>query len=476
MATPNPPPTCGTKLNPKAQTDIDRYRFVARIFGTLRFHGWQDYYFRGISERDKDGELVHRRSSLLLGRQGGKSHVLPTGMWKSALEGKHVAFSQQDKGKAVERWRKWVDTWEARAPPALKGKSYKMTGQQRWWLPGRGSIRPVTPNGTHVRGFTLDEIWVDEAAFVPDVFFRAATWTLATKRDTWALHKMSTAPSYMEKNGGNFSQECKLGRESVDEGGPTERFHAEWVAAAEMEWGARPTWERVIPTFDCVNPDGVSVSFVESEWRDHLAAGTPEVFAREMLSVEITPPTAETLALDLWDSLGDANAQPGRGATICVEIARDLTHASIVAAKADKQGRVTVAVVEDNKGFEWVTGKLLEMRRKRPGGVQRIVIDKRAAAGSLIDKLRHEGFKVEGLDYAHLTAYWGTFLRVCTQRSLRHRPHAALRAAVETAVTRNLQEAWTWERQSSPPSCALMAATLAAGRALAKPVGVDLLV
>ena len=475
MVSPNPPPTCGTKLDASAAS-LGRYAYVGRIFGIRSFHDWQRYYLSGVSERDKDGGPKYRRSSLLLGRQGGKSYMLPTGMWTSALEGRAVAFTQQERSKAVERWRDWVDLWEAQAPPALKGKSFKRLGSEVWWLPGRGSIRPVTPNGVHVRGYTLDEIWVDEAAFVPDIFFRAASWTLATKRETWALHKMSTAPSYLEKHGGEFSIDCRLGREAIAEGGPTERFHAEWVASGEMPWGDLATWERVIPTYECRNPDGVAHSFVQSEWEKHQAAGTPEVFAREMLSVEIVPPKTETLSLELWRSLADDKAQPGRGATVCVEVARDLSHAAIVAAKSTKDGRVTVAVVHDDGGFEWIPEKLKEMRRKRPGHIERVVIDKRSNAGGFIDDLRHDGFRVEGIDYSQLVGYWAVFMAACQTGKLRQRPHPAFETAVQDAATRPLADGSTWERKGNPKVCALMAATLATGRALAKPVGVDLII
>ena len=466
MPSPNPPPTFVTERDPSARNWLAKYRYVARILGVEKFHGWQEEYLAGISQRGPDGERSFSTTVLNLGRQGGKSHVIPTVAFTDALDGKKVGITQQERSKITERWLEWIGRWDQNAPPELKGRARRQAGREVWELPGRGSVRPLTPNGTHVRGFDLDTILADEAAYIPRAFFEAAAYCLATKPDM-AFHYLCTAGDRGDPKSVHFDEQVKAAK-----AGESGYYGMVYEGGRGDDWGSRAVWDRLIPTIGCTDPQGVTYKFVEGEYAKHRRLGTLEVFAREMLGVWTEPPQALSLDIGRWRALEDPECRAGRGSVVAIDAGRNLQRAAIVAAKATDDGRrVTLEVVEVRDGAEWVPRRMVELRRKHPGRIDRVVIDKRTAAGAYIPELKREGFRVEAIDTAEFTAYWSKFMNLVEQGPdvFRHRPNASLDAAVETGKVRPIGDAWSWDRKADDSGCVLVAATMAAGRAAAKP-------
>ena len=451
---------------------MGRYRMVAEILRIEKFHVWQEEYLAGISERRRDGSRKYRRTVLLIGRQGGKSHAIPTVAFADALDGKKVGITQQERSKITERWQDWMTVWESNAPPEVRGEVTRGAGKEVWRLPNGGEIRPLTPNGTHVRGFDLDTLIVDESAYVPKAFYAAASFTLATKPDA-VVHYMCTAGDRRDPKSVEFDNAVSDAKAGADG-----YYLMEYAGKADTDPSDRKQWPKLIPTLGCSDPQGVTWQFVEDEHEKHRRAGTLDVFAREMLGVWTEIPVALSLDGETWRLLGDATAKVGNGATLAVDCGRNRTKAAICSAKADKNGCVTSSVVEYRDGADWVVPFLKKMRAKYRGRIERIVIDTGSPASSYIADLRLEGFKVEGIGTGEMIAYYGKFMDLVAagRERFRHRPNEDLQAAVEAGQVRAIRDGYGWDRRLDDAGCLLTAETIAVGRAAAKPVGVDILI
>ena len=162
-------------------------------------HDSQKYVLATATEMNEDGTPRYRRKGELVSRQGGKSKKTPWIAWEAALSGLHVAYTAQERAKASERWRDWAETWMNNAQPRWKGRVVYRAGSEIWTLPGRGSVRILTPKAKATRGPTLDVLIVDESAWVPAEYLDAATGTLVT-RPMWQIWRYARRVRIMSRS------------------------------------------------------------------------------------------------------------------------------------------------------------------------------------------------------------------------------------------------------------------------------------
>lgn len=473
---PNPPPTAGSEVDLSRPNKLKRYKQIASVLGVKRFHEWQETWLAGASEENDDGTRRRHRCGLMLGRQGGKSEMIPTVAFEAACSGRHVGYTAQNRSRAAEKWRGWVERWMAVAPKQWRGKAAFSLGAQVWKLPEPGgSFRLLTPDGSSPRGPTLDEIICDESAWVPRAFLDAASGTLST-RPEWAIYEFCTAPDERKAICAGFAKSREDGLASLaPDAGPEldEWFWQEWSAQQMIAAGAHPcsdeVLERAIPTLDSVDPPGVARAFIRSEWEKYERRGTPEVFLREYLSVPTKPPEEARFDMDAWEKCAAAVEVP-MGAVVSVDFSPGRDAAAIAAAYAHTSDDVIVEIIASMQGTGWVVPKLLKVRQEHPHSIGRIVLDD-LVAGNLAAELMQRGFWVEKVGYREYGRYFAAFNDLVQRKGLRQRPHPALDAAVQSASVRKLGEGSAWDRRSDAesPICPLVAATLAVGAAQEMP-------
>ena len=460
-----------------APNKMDRYRAVAKVLGIDKFHQWQELWLTGMSEMKPDGTPRRRRRSLMLGRQGGKSKVTPTVAIEHVLSGEHVVYTAQDRGKAEDNWREWIDTWRANCPAKYRGVKTLAQGRQSWKIPGLGSFRFLTPDRESPRGLTLDVVMVDESAWVTPGFLDTATGTLST-RPNWVIYELCTAGDANRPICSGFQATREAGLLSLTsdaEEWMDEIFHMEWAAGEDDDPKDERVWERVIPTLDCLDPTGVQRSLIRSEYKKYERRGTPSVFEREYISKWTMPPKEHRFDIEAWSACA-ADVEVPLGSVVSVDIDPTRENAAICAAYAHTVDDVVVEVVRARQGSEWVAKALDELRAKHPNRFSRVVVDP-MATGGLEAELKMRGFWTETISHQQYARYWGAFVDLVKRRDengqpgLRQRPHPALDAAVQAASVRKLGEGSAWNKRAdaNAPICALVAATLAVGAAQEAP-------
>ena len=453
------------------------YRAIGKMLGVDKWHGWQELWLTGMSEMKPDGTPRRRRRNLMLGRQGGKSKISPTVAIEHVLSGQHVVYTAQERGKAEDNWREWIETWRANCPPQFRGEKTYAQGRQIWKIPGLGSFRFLTPDRESPRGLTLDVVMVDESAWVMPGFLDTATGTLSTSPN-WVIYELCTAGDANRSICAGFQATREAGLLSLTpdaEPWMDEIFWMEYAAGEDDDPKDEKVWERVIPTLDSTDPRGVQRSLIRSEYQKHEKRGTLQVFAREYLCQWTMPPKEQRFDIDMWTKCAAEVSVPN-GATVAIDISPDREHAAIVAAYARSDHDVVVEVLRAMSGSEWVARELTKLNAKNPGRIARVVVDD-LVCGSLKTELSNRGFWVEGIGYRQYARWHAAFTDLVKRRddtgtpALRQRPHPALDAAVQAAGIRKLGEGQAWNRrtESESPICALVAATLAVGAAQEMP-------
>ena len=121
--------------------------------------------------------------------------------------------------------------------------------------------------------------------------------------------------------------------------------------------------------------------------------------------------------------------------------------ASIGASGERKDERLAVEVVEHQPGTAWVVQRCVELQAKQPS--LGFWIDRRSAAGSLIEPLREAGVLVHDVGSAEYAVACGQWYDDATQDRLRHRADERLTNAMLSATQRAVGDAWAFERRGA---------------------------
>lgn len=164
-----------------------------------------------------------------------------------------------------------------------------------------------------------------------------------------------------------------------------------------------------------------------------------------------------------WLALADEGSSPGRQVAFAVDVEpRQRAMAAIGVAGGRPDGRTHVEVVDHRPGTDWVPGRLAELVRKwRPCAV---VIDPGSQAGSLIEPVTQAGIEVVSPFATRDAAQaCGQFYDAAGEGALAHLDQEPLNSALAGATTRQLGDAWAWDRRNATVDiCPLVAVTLAA--------------
>lgn len=163
-----------------------------------------------------------------------------------------------------------------------------------------------------------------------------------------------------------------------------------------------------------------------------------------------------------WKRLRDEQSSAVDPVAFAVEVNGARSKAAIGVVGAREDGLIHVEVAEHRDGAGWVVGRVVEMVEKwHPCAV---VVDEKGAAGSLVEPLRQAGIEVAVPTARDVAAAAGRLYDACQPEtaSLRHRGQDTLDAAVASASTRPLGDAWTWNRRDPTADITpLVAVTLA---------------
>jgi hypothetical protein len=308
------------------------------------------------------------------------------------------------------------------------------------------------------RGYGGDDLYLDEAMFLPEFGYGALRPILSARPNPQIWYPGSAVDQEIHEDGVVFARV----RERGIDGSDPRLVYFEWSLPFE-----RPdevpddlltdpeAWAQTNPALGA----RIMLETVEAEQRS-MAART---FIVERLGVGDWPRTDgenDLISREMWAALEDAKSEPVGPLTFAFDVtpARSASCIAVAGRRADGLAHIEVVPHGKRKGTGWVVRRVIELIEKHGG---RVICDGRGPAASLLDELEGK-VQVETVNAAEHAQACGRFFDAVDQGTVRHLGQGELTAAVRGAVARPLGDAWAWSRKSSKVDISpLVACTLA---------------
>lgn len=420
--------------------------------------GWQADVVRDWLAVDGD-RLVHSQCGLAVPRQNGKNAVLEiVTLYKIVVQGRKVLHSSHEvktTRKAFQRLRTFFDDDRFPELRALVESIRLTNGQEAIVLSNGGSVEFIARTKNSGRGFTVDDLILDEAQDLDEDAMAALLPTL------------SAAPS-------GDPQLFMTGTPPIDisEGVPFQRLRENTSGRrlCWIEFGVESVADiDAVGAVERANPAlGVrlSMDIVDTE-RDALSV---EAFARERLGVWPQAGGAVLFDMDAWnDCVGSAS---GGRKFFGVDMSPDRSRVFVGVCQLGEGKPFVEIALEDDASV--LGDRLVELIVS--SGVELVLIDGHSPALSIVDRLQAEGVKVRVTGMQDMAKAAGLFQDAVRSRALKHSGQEQLSAGLRQARPRLIGSGGGFGYQRSKGGefvAALVAVTLAfygAQSAKVKPV------
>ena len=453
----------------EAPSWLARFEWVAERMG-YRLYEWQRRWLHTATELDEEGLFKRAAAAVETTRQSGKSVVLEVFGVTGAVAGLNVAITAQEKGKAKEKFIEGVERWQKTSGPDMQGKLGLANGDERWSIPAGGQWRPLTCSAKSARSYTMDWTEMDEAAWLlrGQEFEEAASPTMLTRSHPLIAYVTSAG----DKNdpAHRFFAGVRHAARMNPEG---EIVWIDWECPPGLEdrWGEEELWRMLVPVLSEDTPmAAIVLRNLRREWDKAQRRGTEIAFAREYLNLWTEVPGAGELTAEAWASMARPPEKLGwsnRDVWLCLDVAPDRSHASIVGAEASGLGRARLRMFKDAPGTGWIAGYMRDLMASRQVNVVGLIYDDRAGSGAFLPHFKAAGAPLHKLEWREFAACYGRFMDICADRGIVHDGHPAFARAVDSAAPRVVLDTLAWDRQGPSPICPLVAATNAVSVAVA---------
>jgi hypothetical protein len=452
------PPRLATPATPGRKNLAARIAKTAVLLGFRTSLGpglmpWQHDWNALATELRPDGRFAYRQAVLEVMRQQGKtvdllSFMVDRGLWHP---GSQIGYTAQTRLDARKRL---LDSWWPRiaASPLSKHIDVRRgSGSEALLFKNGSMLSLISGTETSGHGDSLDLGVIDEAWAQVDDHIEQAIRPAMMTRDAQLLI-VSAAGT---ERSAYFRAKVDDGRARAEAGLTDTGCYVGYSFADDEDPADPVTWRRRMPALGITVSEETVAADLElmglAEFRRAYGCQWPE----------IANPGWAVITEDTWRALSDGDS-PLNPVAFAVEVAPGRAMASIGVAGRGTGGRTAVQVVDYQPGTSWVPARMAELRRRhRPCAV---VIDPNSHAGSLIADITAAGVEVTTPFGARDAAQaCGQFYDAVQAGQLTHMGQGSLNAAMRSAVTRLLSDAWAWDRRSpSEDISPLVAVTLAA--------------
>ena len=354
----------------------------------------------------------------------------------------------------------------------------ELSGKVRRYKRANGKEAIEVKNGERIRyrartkgggrGYAGDDLYLDEAMFLPEFGYGALRPILSARPNPQIIYTGSAVDQNVHDDGVVFARV----RERGVEGSDPRLVWFEWALPYERpddvpeEVAEAPeAWGQANPAFGV----RITAETVESE-RQSMAARS---FAVERLGVGDWPDTDRAnhvIDMVVWGALQDGRSEAEGLLSFTFDVAEDRSKASIAVGGKRSDGLVHVELIDRRPGTGWVAPRLKELVG-RHGGKARY--EGTGPAASLKQELEQLGVPAEPVNGGEMAQACGQFFDLVGRRGLRHRGRhdleLELTSALKGAAKRTSGDAFKWSRKTSTVDVsALVAVTLAAWAASAR--------
>lgn len=385
---------------------------------------------------------------LVVPRQSGKGEcLLARELFGLFLEDReklilHSAHEFKTSVEAFNRIKERIlgSDWLSRK---MKGPPRTAHGEEGFELKNGSRLRFVARSSGSGRGFTCDCLILDEAFNLSDNAMAALLPTLQARPNPQIWYTSSA--------GMQSSETLRKVRIRGRRGDPRLRYF-EWSCPEDADLDDQAAWAQANPALGYrLRMEGIA---------SLRAAMNDDTFGREILGIWDEDNVQTMIDLRLWAELADPQSRPGNSLVFAVDVKPDRTAAAISSSGKRVDGRIHVKIVDHREGVDWIVDRLRVLNEKYHP--RAIVLDPSGPAGSLLADLADLNIEPVLVTGREMAQACGAFHTDVLNDRIRHTGQEALTSALRQATTRNLGDAWAWDRRDSRGDiCPLVAATLA---------------
>lgn len=430
-------------------SDAEDASFLASGYG-LTPDEWQRTVLTGWLGRRSDGRWSSSRRGLAVARQNGKNGVLEIDeLFKMVALGRrilHTAHEVKTCRKAFVRLASFFEN-ERQYPElaALVKEIRRTNGQEAIVLTNGGSAEFIARSKSSGRGFTVDDLVMDEAQELTEDALAALLPTVSAAPSGNPQVTMTGTPPSSEAKGEAFIRT----RGQAQEGGDGRLAWYEWANPANVDIND-------LEAIAAANPAlGIRISLETIE--DERAQMAEDEFARERLGVWDAMSSQSVIEADTWAALADPKSKPGDHVAFALHVPPEGKRAALARAGFRADDRVH-GEVDVKTGTRWAVDRLKELGKRNAI----VALDASGLAASYMAELIEAGVKVVPYSTRDVVRACGSFVTKAEEDGLRHLGQPELAIAVDGARKRRVGEAWLWARRDTSVDISpLQALTLA---------------
>ena len=436
----------------------DTVEAASLLIGRTRFLPWQRHVSDVANEIDPETGLLHYETVVIVvPRQQGKTTLLEPTLVAAALRRPDVdvVYTAQDRQMSKRRLIDELADKRLGRRSELSGtfKVRRSNGSESIRWENGSQITTVANTDEAGHGLTLDLACLDEAFSHDDLTVVTALEPTTITRPDPQVWIVSTVG---DGSDGLLQHYQELGESSLSD--PRSKIaYFEWSATDDDDRDDPATWARVMPSLGLtIDPERI---------RGRRATLTPEVFDRAYLCRRPSFELSAKLPSGAWERCASP-CQLDLGPSqlvIALDVAADRVSTSVaVAGLSTSTGQLAVLT----HSIPSVSAAAVDEIRTLIGrlGPSRVLADRRAGAGALIDALALAGIPISEVSASQLVSHCGAMFDAIVANELHHDSQPALDAAARAALSRPLGDSWAWDRRRSPVELSpLLAATHAVG-------------
>lgn len=428
--------------------------FLATSYG-LTPDPWQALVLdEWLGVRD-DGKWAAPQCGLAVPRQNGKNGALEVvELYKMVALGRrilHTAHEVKTARKAFARLAAFFEN--PRQFPelaALKSEIRRANGQEAVMLTNGGGVEFIARSKGSGRGFTVDDLVLDESQDLSDDEFAALLPTISAAPSGNPQTILIGTPPSPAMDGGVWARMRDTGL-----AGTSPRLAwMEWSCEGAIDLDDVANWRQANP--------GLGIRLNLDTIADERAVMDDETFARERLGMWASGSQLQVIPADLWASRATASPPVAGEIAYAIDISPDRTTGSIgVALAGESTTHLEVAAHGScASGTAWLVDWIVERKVNKPVAV---VIDARSGAASLIPDLQARGVKVTITNAQNMAQACGMFFDGVTAGTVTHFDQPGLNRALVGAKRRTIgtESGWGWNRKGDADITPLVAVTLA---------------
>ena len=451
----------------------------------LYLDDWQDHVIGGMLGQDENHLWAAFEVLIIISRQNGKGSILEArelfGLFIYPSDRLLIHTAHEHKTASEHFMRVWslVDntpelskqvarhsTAYGREFIETKAKPTIILGAGGSQVRSRGRKRLIfiARSGSSGRGFTGDFVAYDEAMILDASKVSASLPSLSARPNPQVVYSGSAGLR-------TSTQLANVRRRGVSGESKSLAFY-EWSISMHDEYckadctehdGDDPESEAAIAKANPAYNIRISPRFIAVE--REAFKGMPEEHARERLGVGTYPAAADgwlVIPKKWYTNTLDPSKLPPRviNPIFAIDTSPDRSHTAIVVAGMRQDGKIGIQVIEYRDNVSWAVKRALDINDKwKP---KTWVIDKRAAAGTLVTELTNAGIPIEWLQANQVSHASGLIFDAFKEGDLRHYGQTELKDAIAGCDKRNLSESWAFDRINSGVDISpLMAASFA---------------